>query len=101
MPDSTLRVVSVETTTMAPPVITTRWLNAAEAAAYLEVSENKLRELRAEWRQAHPGRRIEKRIGERGVRFTAQDLDALLEWWSAELDRRENRQTAPHLEVTS
>ncbi len=99
MPESPLRVVSVETTTMVPPVITTRWLNAAEAAAYLEVSENKLREMRAEWASAHPGRRIEKRIGDRGIRFTGQDLDALLEWWDEELTRRENPET-PLTEVT-
>lgn len=96
---SELRVVDVTTTTMAPPAISTRWLTAAQAAAYLSVSENKLREMRAGWATAHPGRRIEKRIGDRGVRFAAGDLDALLDWWTTEIERRDGDST-PRLEVT-
>lgn len=73
---------------MPPPVVTTRWMNAAEAAEYLGVSGNKLREMRAAFRAAH-GAGVERRIGRRAVRFAAVDLERLGDWWSRRIEGNE------------
>jgi tryptophan 2,3-dioxygenase len=67
------------------------WMNHAQAAAYLGVGENKLREMRTAWRAEH-ARRVERRIGRRHVRFAAADLDELAAWFSRRLDLVENNE---------
>lgn len=79
---SSLRVIG------AVPAAPSLWMNHAQAAEYLGVGENKLREMRAAWHAEH-GSRVERRIGRRHVRFAAADLDLLAVWFSRHLDQME------------
>lgn len=79
---SSLRVIG------ALPAPRSTWMNHAQAAEYLGVGENKLREMRAAWHAEH-GTRVERRIGRRHVRFAAADLDDLAGWFSRHIDRTE------------